>query len=84
MTDKAFQKLLNDLTKANARYKSLLRDAEDEIEARFGVCPSDVDNDSWIDVFHVGVGSMTVKQVTESMSMGMDIAAVKRSDRTSR
>lgn len=69
MTDTKFQKVLDDLAKANENYKKLLTIAEDEIKNRFGYDPSDVDNDSWIDVYHVGIGRMTVRQVEESMKL---------------
>ena len=67
MNDNKFQKLLDDLAVANNRYKSLLKAAEDEIVKRYGQHPSDIDNDDWIDSYHVGCGSMTVKQVDDSM-----------------
>lgn len=69
MNNNEFQLLLNKLAKYNAQYKSALRAAEDEIEKRFGVHPSDIDNDSWIDTFHVGLGGMTVKEVEDSMKL---------------
>jgi hypothetical protein len=69
MTDKKFQKVLDDLAKANENYKKLLTIAEDEIKNRFGYDPSEVDNDSWIDVYHVGTGRMTVKQVETTMKL---------------
>lgn len=71
MTDKQFSALLKKLSKANSRYKRLLREAENEIERRFGVHPSDVDNDQWIDVYHVGTGGMTVEQVNDSMEFSI-------------
>ena len=67
MTDKKFEILLNDLAIANDKYKQLLEDAESEIERRFGKHPSDVDNDEWIDAYHVGRGKLTVEQVKKSM-----------------
>lgn len=67
MTNPKFQKLLNDLSKATETYRKLLKDAEDELENRFGKSPSDIDNDYWIDTFHVGMGKMTVKEAEKSM-----------------
>lgn len=71
MTDNKFQDLLNELSKANAKYKRLLKEAEDELERRYRAHPSDIDNDQWIDIFHQGCGTMTVKEVDESMKLHM-------------
>jgi hypothetical protein len=67
MTDKQFQKILDTLSMAHKNYVDLLKVAEDEIVKRYGVHPSDIDNDSWIDMYHQGCGHMTVKEVDESM-----------------
>lgn len=67
MTDSQFQKVLHKLADANIKYKKLLSEAEDEIKRRYGVHPSDCDNDLWIDNYHVGCGVMTVDEVTYSM-----------------
>lgn len=69
MTDEKFQQLLDNLSAVNSKYKSLLKQAEKEIERRYGYNPSDVDNDEWIDTFHVSTGTMTVKQVDDSMKL---------------
>ena len=55
MKDSDFQKLLNKLSDANNEYKTILREAEAEYERRFGNSPSDLDDDYWIDTFHVGL-----------------------------
>lgn len=65
MTDKKFQKLLDDLAKANTKYKEKLNEAEEEYKSRFGEYPSAWDDDAWIDTFHIGCGRMTVEQVTK-------------------
>ena len=67
MTDKNFQILLNRLSKSNVEYKSLLSQAENEIHRRCGKYPSDVDFDSWIDSFHIGIGHMSVEEVMGGM-----------------
>lgn len=67
MTDKKFQILLDELAISNARYKGLLNSAEHEIERRYKRHPSDIDNDYWIDTFHVGIGQMTIKELDDSM-----------------
>lgn len=65
MTDKQFQNLLDDLALANLDYKNKLNKAEEEYKRRFGNYPSETDDDTWIDTFHVGCGRMTVAQVTK-------------------
>lgn len=66
MTDLEFNKKLLMLTKAHSRYQNLLSLCEAEYERRYGVHPSDIDNDMWIDTFHVVGGRMTAKEVDES------------------
>lgn len=71
MTDKQFQKILDTLTDAHRNYLDLLKLAEDEIVRRYGVHPSEIDNDEWIDSYHQGLGHMTIKQLDESMNLHM-------------
>lgn len=71
MTDKQFQKILDTLTDAHRNYLDLLKLAEDEIIRRYGVHPSEIDNDEWIDSYHQGLGHMTIKQLDESMNLHM-------------
>ena len=71
MTDKQFQKILDTLTDAHRNYLDLLKLAEDEIIRRFGIHPSEIDNDEWIDSYHQGLGHMTIKQLDESMNLHM-------------
>lgn len=71
MTDKQFQKILDTLTDAHRNYLDLLKLAEDEIIRRYGVHPSEIDNDQWIDSYHQGCGHMTIKQLDESMDLHM-------------
>lgn len=71
MTDKQFQKTLDTLTDAHRNYLDLLKLAEDEIIRRYGVHPSEIDNDEWIDSYHQGLGHMTIKQLDESMNLHM-------------
>lgn len=61
MQDTAFQKLLDDLAVANYKYKKLLAKAEEEYKRRYGSYPPEIDDDQWIDTFHVGCGKMTVE-----------------------
>lgn len=69
MSDKELSGLLRRLATANAKYKELLEEAEQEITERYGVSPSDVDNDEWIDAYHVGTGRMSLQEVDQSMKM---------------
>jgi hypothetical protein len=71
MTDKQFQKILDTLTDAHRNYLDLLKLAEDEIIRRYGIHPSEIDNDEWIDSYHQGLGHMTIKQLDESMNLHM-------------
>lgn len=52
MTNSQFTKLLRRLANAMNRYGALLIEAEKEYERRYGINPSDEDNDMWIDRFH--------------------------------
>lgn len=65
LTDIQFNKLLRKLGLANETYKNLLFQAEEEIKERYGVYPSDIDLDSWIDAYHVGTGEMSAQEVDE-------------------
>lgn len=56
MTDWEFTQLLKRVIKANDKYKELLKLAEQEYELRFEYNPSDIDDDNWIDIFHIGDG----------------------------
>jgi len=67
MTDKKFELLLTELTILNIKYKDALEIVEDEIKRRYGKFPSEIDNDEWIDSYHVGKGKMTLKQLDKSM-----------------
>lgn len=71
MTDKQFQKILDRLSSARLNYIELLQKAEDEIIRRYGVHPSDIDNDDWIDMYHQGCGHMTVSQLDDTMRFHM-------------
>lgn len=71
MTDKQFQKILDTLSLARNNYLELLKVAEKEIINRYGVHPSDIDNDEWIDTYHQGNGRMTVNELDESMKRHM-------------
>jgi len=67
MRDKTFEKVLIALYRARKNYLELLKLAEDEIVKRYGVHPSDIDNDEWIDSYHAGNNMMTIKDVDKSM-----------------
>jgi len=68
MSDEQFQKLLNKLADANAKYHDALVAAEQEYERRYGSNPSDWDDDFWIDTFHMRGGSnITVAQIAENV-----------------
>lgn len=52
MTDAEWKREMKKCHKALSRYKAILRTIEDEYERRFGVHPSEIDDDNWIDTFH--------------------------------
>jgi hypothetical protein len=69
MTDRKFQELIDRTCSAQRKFFRLLKQAEEEYERRFGVHPSDVDDDQWIDGVTGGcgeAGGLTVEQVKES------------------
>ena len=63
MTDKKFEALMNQCLDANLKYKSLLDKIETEYERRFNYNPSDIDDDQWIDLFHIGSGAVRFDEV---------------------
>ena len=68
MTNKNFNKLLNRVASANAKYKKLLDEAENEFIRRYGNHPSDIDFDSWIDIYHIGNGGiLTAEEIDKEM-----------------
>ncbi|MCP4181434.1 MAG: hypothetical protein GY756_27035 [bacterium] len=67
MTDKELQKLINKTIRQKRIFFELVDELENEYVNRFGHRPSDVDDDMFIDTFHMRQGSkMTVKLMTES------------------
>jgi hypothetical protein len=63
MNDNQFQKALDKATKKLNEYHSALKIVENEYQRRFGVHPSDIDDDDWIDSMHVTGSGTTVEQV---------------------
>ncbi len=59
MTDTEFTKLLQRCAKAGNKYLELYQKAEKEYERRFGVNPSDVDDDEWLDALALSCGKCT-------------------------
>jgi hypothetical protein len=68
MTNEKFNILLSELSIANLKYKHLLEKAENEFYNRYGAFPSDIDYDSWIDDFHVGIGCMTAEEIDREIN----------------
>lgn len=81
MTDSQFQKALDRLSMAKLKYHKLLAEAEDEVVRRYGVHPSDCDNDLWIDNFHVGCGKMTVDEVRYSMEQYSNVSPLSQPEK---
>jgi hypothetical protein len=66
MTDEKFQKLIDQTIKQKLRFFALLEKVENEYERRFGYNPSDVDDDNFIDTFHMPQNdAMDVATLTE-------------------
>lgn len=66
MTDEKFQKLIDQTIKQKLRFFALLKKVENEYERRFGYNPSDVDDDNFIDAFHMPQNDkMDVATLTE-------------------
>lgn len=67
MTDKQFQLKLDALAKAMRKYRILLEECEAEYGKRYGYYPSDIDDDGWIDNYHIGPPkALKVKEVEEN------------------
>lgn len=56
MKDAAFERKMRMTVEAGSKFRALLKEVEEEFERRFGVAPSDVDCDPWIDTFHGSAG----------------------------
>ncbi|MCB9073998.1 MAG: hypothetical protein H6552_00475 [Chitinophagales bacterium] len=67
MTDKQFQKAIDEARDLLIKYHQKLKVAEDEYERRYGCHPSDVNDDEWIDALHVVGIPITVEQVEKSV-----------------
>ena len=63
MTDKQFEIKMKKCLWAYLEYKALLEKIEAEYERRFSYNPSDIDDDQWIDLFHLGIGVVRVDEV---------------------
>jgi hypothetical protein len=69
MNDNQFQKALDKATKKLNEYHSALKIVENEYYRRFGVYPSDIDDDDWIDSMHVTGSGTTVEQVNKAFEL---------------
>lgn len=73
MTDKEFNSKLKQLHNAHKKYQQLLGECEDEYERRFGFNPSDIDDDNWIDSFHINCIPANLQQVTEHAELALKL-----------
>lgn len=69
MTNREFQSLLDRCAKAAEKHIRLIKEVEQECEARYGVSYSDVDADGIIDVLNYQGGKITVKQFHKEMEL---------------
>jgi hypothetical protein len=66
MTDKRLQKLMTKTIEQKLKFFGLIDKLENEYIRRFGENPSQMDDDNFIDTFHLGQGNeMTVEKLTE-------------------
>jgi hypothetical protein len=69
MSDKEFEKLIQQAASLARQHRFLVEKAEKEYERRFGKNPSDVDDDFWIDCVHQGIGVPSVQDVIENAKL---------------
>lgn len=75
LSDIQFQKKLDALCKANIKYKQLLTECEAEYEVRYGISPSELSDDFWIDSFHAGFSeNVLIAEIDDSVSLYKSIA----------
>jgi ribosomal protein L4 len=66
MTDKQWQKLIVKAHKLAIKHIIAMQAAEEEYVRRFGIHPSDSDDDWWIDYVHYGMGADSgIEKITE-------------------
>lgn len=63
MTDKSFQKLMDETYSLCVKHRVVLEKLETEYERRFGAKPSDIDDDFFIDSFSYGEAPAKVEDV---------------------
>ena len=71
MTDTNFKKLIKRTFDANIKHQKLLAELEEEYHRRYGVYPSDIDDDFFIDSFCLGQGKTcpTLEEIYESATL---------------
>ena len=69
MTDKQFQKAIDEAIVSLIKYHQKLKVAEDEYERRYGSHPSDIDDDEWINALHVVGIPIKVEQIEASVKI---------------
>lgn len=70
MNDASFEKIMRRCLEARDIYSTFLKQCEDEYVRRFGVHPSDIDDDCWIDIFHYGGGcAPTVDEIRRGFEL---------------
>ncbi len=70
MSDKQFESKLKTLHFSLQKHKKLLLETEDEYKRRYGVYPSEIDDDTWIDAFHYGNCPLpSLKEIDDSAKL---------------
>ncbi len=69
MTDKQFERKIQEAVLAAKKHIVLLLECEAEYESRFGHNPSEADDDFWIDCVHQGLYIPTIAEVIENAEL---------------
>jgi hypothetical protein len=76
MTDRQWYSKIKKMHAVFSDYQKQLEACEAEYERRFGNHPSDVDDDQWIDSFHVGNGECpALEDIVESAKVACQVGA---------
>lgn len=66
MTDKEWSEIINKSVHFLNKAFEMRKIAEEEYLKRFGAYPSDIDDDSWIDSVHYGIGTTNINILIEN------------------
>ena len=72
MTDKKWHEVIIKCKAACDEHLRLLKIAEEEYIKRYGIAPSELNDDWWIDTLHYGIGSTDLDLIKKSAEMRTD------------